>query len=142
MSINYNKLRNRADQFFIKESLKLINKNEECCNIYISFYTNKVGVKISDKLRKEYPEKMAIILQHQFSNLVINNNSFSIDLSFSGVIESVTIPFFAIEIFHDQDVNYSLTLEQFDDSDSVMPSFEEDFENEKKIISIDKFLNK
>ncbi len=139
MSINYDFLLSKANKWIIKEALRLV-ENE--CNLYISFHTNMPGVEISEHLREKYPEVMAIILQHQFENLEVHTNYFSVELSFSGKLENIKIPFSSISVFHDRDANFHLQLDAiYDeaDSDDTISSFEEESD---KVISIDKFLGK
>ena len=54
-------------------------------HFYISFDTKAEGVRLSDRLRAQYPEQMTIILQHQFWDLEVDENGFSAGLSFGGV---------------------------------------------------------
>jgi len=35
-------------------------------HFYVSFDTQAEGVRLSDRLKAQYPEQMTIILQHQF----------------------------------------------------------------------------
>ena len=41
-------------------------------HFYISFDTRADGVRMSERLRAQYPEEMTIILQHQFWDLTVN----------------------------------------------------------------------
>ncbi len=138
MTINYDFLLDKANRFLVKEALKLTDDN---CNIYISFFTYKGGIDISSKLHKKYPEKMSIVLQHQFSDLVVNDSYFSVELSFGNVLEKIKVAFSVIEVFHDRNVNFYLKLGEYDNEDPF-PSFEEKFDEESKIVSIDKFLKR
>jgi len=63
-------------------------------HFYISFRSNAPGVEISEKLRKQYPEEMTIVLQHQFWNLEVNEERFSVDLTFNKVPEHLVVPFY------------------------------------------------
>ena len=47
---------------------------------------------MSDWLRKQYPEEMTVVLQHQFWNLVSNDEGFGVTLRFSGAEERVEVP--------------------------------------------------
>ena len=49
-------------------------------HFYISFSTTHSGVKISDELRVKHPENMTIVIQHQFADLSVGNDEFSITL--------------------------------------------------------------
>ena len=61
-------------------------------HFYISFDTQAEGVKLSQRLRSQYPEEMTVILQHQFWDLKITENHFEVGLSFGGVPESLLVP--------------------------------------------------
>jgi hypothetical protein len=80
-------------------------------HFYISFRTDKSGVRISSRLRERYPEDMTIVLQHQFSGLTVNEEAFEVGLSFSGVPERLRIPFDAITGFFDPSVQFGLKFE-------------------------------
>jgi hypothetical protein len=81
-------------------------------HFYISFDTNADGVRMSDRLRAQYPEQMTIILQHQFWDLVVNERSFEVGLSFGGIPEKLGIPFEAINGFFDPSVQFGLQFEE------------------------------
>ncbi|HEY7999576.1 MAG TPA: ClpXP protease specificity-enhancing factor SspB, partial [Pseudolabrys sp.] len=81
-------------------------------HFYISFDTHADGVRISDRLRAQYPEQMTIILQHQFWDLVVNERGFEVGLSFGGIPEKLGIPFEAINGFFDPSVQFGLQFEE------------------------------
>src|SRR5262245_65806262 len=60
---------------------------------YISFDTRADGVRLSDRLRAQYPEEMTIILQHQFWDLKVGEEDFEVGLSFGGIPERLVVPF-------------------------------------------------
>jgi hypothetical protein len=74
----------------------------------ISFDTRAPGVKLSPRLREQYPEEMTIVLQHQFWDLEVNDEGFEVGLSFSSIPERLRIPFAAITAFFDPSVGFSL----------------------------------
>ena len=81
-------------------------------HFYISFDTKADGVRLSDRLRAQYPEQMTIILQHQFWDLAVNDTNFEVGLSFGGIPEKLTIPFAAIKGFFDPSVQFGLQFEE------------------------------
>ncbi len=81
-------------------------------HFYISFDTKADGVRISDRLRAQYPDEMTIILQHQFWDLKVGENEFEVGLSFGGVPERLTVPFDAINGFFDPSVQFGLQFEE------------------------------
>src|SRR6516225_5236516 len=62
-------------------------------HFYISFNTGAPRVRMSKRLRAQYPDEMTIVLQHQFRDLSVNEHGFEVGLSFSGVSEHLVVPF-------------------------------------------------
>src|SRR6185312_11072603 len=81
-------------------------------HFYISFDTRADGVRMSDRLRAQYPGEMTIILQHQFWDLKVGDEEFEVGLSFGGVPERLTVPFEAINGFFDPSVQFGLQFEE------------------------------
>jgi hypothetical protein len=80
-------------------------------HFYISFNTMAPGVRLSKRLRSQYPEEMTIVLQHQFRDLSVGEQGFEVGLSFSGVSEHLVVPFDAIKRFFDPSVQFGLQFE-------------------------------
>jgi uncharacterized protein len=76
----------------------------------ISFRTQAPGVRLSAKMRKQYPATMTIVLQHQFWGLSVGDQTFEVGLSFQGEAEMVQIPFDAIVGFFDPAVDFGLKI--------------------------------
>jgi hypothetical protein len=92
-------------------------------HFYISFDTAGEGVRISPRLRGQYPEEITIILQHQFWDLSINDDGFEVGLSFGGVPERLVVPYAAIKGFFDPSVQFGLQFETIEvDADSAPES--------------------
>jgi hypothetical protein len=84
-------------------------------HFYISFDPRAEGVKMSERLRTQYPEEMTIILQHQFWDLVVTDDRFEVGLSFGGIPERLSIPFDSIKGFYDPSVQFGLQFETIHD---------------------------
>jgi hypothetical protein len=80
-------------------------------HFYISFNTGAPGVRVSKRLRAQYPEEMTVVLQHQFRDLTVSEQAFEVGLSFSGVNEHLVVPFDAIKRFFDPSVQFGLQFE-------------------------------
>jgi hypothetical protein len=80
----------------------------------VTFNTTAPGVRLSDRLRAQYPETMTIILQHQFWDLTVGDRGFEVGLSFGGITERLAVPFDAIVAFHDPAVQFGFQFEAFD----------------------------
>jgi len=81
-------------------------------HFYITFKTNAPGVAISDHLRSKYPEEMTIVIEHQFWDLTVTDQSFAVTLSFNNRPERLTIPFAAIGAFADPSVKFGLQFQE------------------------------
>ena len=80
-------------------------------HFYISFDPRAEGVKLSQRMRAQYPEEMTIVLQHQFWDLMVTEDRFEVGLSFGGVPERVVVPFAAIKSFVDPSVQFGVQFE-------------------------------
>ena len=80
-------------------------------HFYVTFDTQAAGVRLSPRLREQYPEAMTIVLQHQFYDLGVSDHNFEVGLSFNGVIERLYVPFEAITGFVDPSVQFGLQFE-------------------------------
>jgi hypothetical protein len=80
----------------------------------ITFATTAPGVRLSDRMRAQYPEAMTVILQHQFWDLVVTDEGFEVGLSFGGVPERLAVPFEAITAFYDPAVQFGFQFEALD----------------------------
>lgn len=108
--IDYEKLIDRAMHIIVKNSLETIKDNHIPGNhhFYISFLTNHPEVEISSTLRKKYPEEMTIVLQHQFEDLAVYTDRFTVTLRFNGKKEHLVIAFAAMTAFADPSVKFGL----------------------------------
>ncbi len=77
----------------------------------ITFATGAPGVRLSERLRSQYPETMTIVLQHQFWDLAVGEEAFDVGLSFGGIPERLTVPFEAVTAFLDPAVQFGFQFE-------------------------------
>jgi hypothetical protein len=90
-------------------------------HFFISFDTTHAGVDIPDWLRAEYPEELAIVLQHEFGDLAVANDRFSVVLSFSDRPATLVVPFDAIKTFADPSENFGLRFDANEHEDGDEP---------------------
>jgi len=81
-------------------------------HFYISFDTRAEGVRLSPRMRAQYPEEMTVVLQHQFWDLEVTETGFEVGVSFGGIPERVTVPFAAIKGFFDPSVQFGLQFQE------------------------------
>jgi hypothetical protein len=77
-------------------------------HFYIEFATGAPGVSIGPRLKAQYPERMTIVLQHQFEGLEVDDERFAVTLHFGGVPDRLTIPFAAVTQFADPSASFAL----------------------------------
>jgi hypothetical protein len=85
-------------------------------HLFISFRTGAPGVSVPARLRKEFPKEMTIVLQHQFWGLTVDEDAFSVQLRFGGILERLTVPWDALIAFADPSVPFGLRFAT-DDAD-------------------------
>ena len=79
-------------------------------HFYITFQTRMPGVAIPKHLAEKFPDEMTIVIQHRFWDLKVEDEGFSVGLSFGGVPSTLRVPFAAVTQFHDPAVEFSLTF--------------------------------
>jgi len=80
-------------------------------HFFVTFDTRHPGVRISSRLRAQYPTDMTIVLQHQFWDLKVSESEFEVGLSFKGVPERLLVPFRAVSSFVDPHVGFGLKFD-------------------------------
>ena len=142
--INYDRLVEKSLRNVVYYALKIVEEQglpgEN--HFYITFKTNFPGASVSKNLKIQYPETMTIVLQNQFENLVVRHNSFSVDLSFGGILQTITIPYDAITYFADPYAKFGLSFEQeiFEETETQAP--QSVASGNADVISIDSYRRK
>jgi uncharacterized protein len=80
-------------------------------HFYVTFRTSHPGVALSPGLHARYPEQMTIVLQHQYRDLAVGEDAFSVTLRFGGAPERVHVPFAALVAFADPAARFGLQFE-------------------------------
>ena len=118
-------------------------------HFYITFKTDYDGVKVNPDLAKGDETELTIVLQHQYWDLSVQERFFTVTLSFSGVPETLVIPYAAITQFTDPSAGFSLQfdvdnvpLDEQEIDEATTSSDEKDSEASAEIVSLDSFRNK
>jgi hypothetical protein len=124
--IDYEQLVQKALRTVVRESLLFATKKGLPGNhhFYIAFATDHPGVDLPDYLKEQYTDEITIVLQHEFWDLVVEEDRFAVTLCFNDIHERLLIPFDAIISFVDPTVKFGL---QF------TPNLEEKIEKPKKV---------
>ena len=87
-------------------------------HFYITFKTQAPGVDIPQRLVERFPDEMTIVLQNRFWDLTVDENRFSVGLSFNQVPSKLVIPYSAITRFQEPEVQFELGFHVADDPQS------------------------
>ena len=151
--INYELLVENALKDVVRSALMITQEQGLAgeTHFFITFNTNQEYVNIPFRLKESHPEKMTIIIQHQFWDLVVDDSHFEITLSFGGQKEDLSIPFTAITEFNDPSAGFGLQFTMMENNDNVEDISEDDSNDTNTgdiaaksadIVSLDTFRNK
>jgi hypothetical protein len=109
---HYDKMVERALRGVIRDVLVRVAQEgpRSAHHFYIGFATTAPGVVIPERLLERFPSEITIVLQHQFWDLDVGDEAFSVSLSFDKQIERLTVPFAAIKSFADPSVEFALAF--------------------------------
>lgn len=98
-------------------------------HFYITFKTHAPGVSVPPSLRERFPDEMTIVLQNKFWGLTVEEDGFSVGLSFNQIPAELTIPYAAITQFVDPAVDFGLqfqaTVADMEPTTTVSPENDE-----------------
>jgi hypothetical protein len=161
-TLNYTNMIDHAMRGVVREVLRQVSRGglpgEH--HFYISFATQHPGVTMSEQLRSRYPQEITIVLQHQFWDFKVEEDLFTVTLSFSGIPEKLIVPYAALTAFADPSVKFGLQFQQNEPDDAAtsmdllqdleahspvardVALLAEDGEGAAEIISLDSFRKK
>lgn len=108
--IGYNDLVDEAKRTIVASAMNHVLKhglNGEH-HFYLTFDTRHAGVRIPSYLHARYPTEMGIVIQYKYWSLKVDNNGFSVLLTFDGKPEKLNIPFKSLLMFTDKGMNFTL----------------------------------
>ena len=111
--LDYGKLMQHALRGVVREALGVAAEEglpgEH--HFYISFDTQHPGVDVPDWLSAQHPEELTIVLQHEYWDLAVAGDRFSVGLSFSDRPVKLTVPFDAVLTFVDPHAEFGLKFD-------------------------------
>ncbi len=117
IELDYNYLTQLALRGVIRDVLSITSELNDVPgehHFYIEFQTRAPGVEVSKDLIATYPERMTIVLQHKFENLIVGEDHFEVTLHFQGEADRLVIPYAAITNFVDPSCDFALHFEMDD----------------------------
>lgn len=80
-------------------------------HFYVTFKTRAPGVSVPPDILAKYPDEMTVILQHQYWDLKVEPERFSVMLKFGGMPKVLAMPYTAVTRFYDPSVQFMLQFE-------------------------------
>ncbi len=122
-------------------------------HFFVSFRTDFPGVTMSDMLRSKYPQEITIVLQHQFWDLLVEQERFKVSLSFNNIPEKLVVPFAALTGFADPSTKFGLQFHTEANEtvplkaaapvfENVVVADEDEVKESAEIITLDAFRKK
>ncbi len=100
-------------------------------HFYITFKTGAPGVSIPQHLKERFPDEMTIVLQNKFWDLGVDEQGFTVGLTFNQIPAKLDVPFSAITAFVDPAVDFGLQFQAMDQDDEPEPH--DDAENDAPV---------
>lgn len=154
--LRYDRMVERALRSVVRESLAQVAAYglPGDHHFYLTFATKYPGVTLPEYLKSQYPQEMTIVIQYQYYDLIVDDESFSVTLSFNNKQERLSIPLGAISTFADPSVNFALQFQTLptqnrggdDDADQppadAEPSAEGEADGGDNVVTLDSFRKK
>ena len=114
---NYGRLMQRAMRGLMAEVLGDVARRglPGGHHFFITFDMAHAGVDAPDWLRAQFPKELSIVLQHEFEDLAVAADRFSVTLTFSNKPATLVIPFDAVTTFADPSENFGLRFDAADE---------------------------
>ena len=111
------------------------------------FATRAAGVVVPPDILAKYPQEMTVVLQHQYEDLRVEDERFSVKLRFGGLPKNLVIPYAAITRFFDPSVQFMLQFEEpavveAAEDPPVQPTELPPASDGPKVVSLDQFRKK
>lgn len=158
VELDYEYLAQRALRRVVFDALTLtaeLGKAPGRHHFYIEFATPHPGVRMPADLKAAYPDHMTIVLQHQFEDLVVEDEGFSVTLKFKGRPARLSVPFEAVTTFSDPGASFVLRFdagpgeadpasepESAQDAATDAPTPAMQVDGGAKVVSLDRFRKK
>lgn len=108
--LDYHAMVERALRGVLREALELAADEglPGDHHFFVSFETGAPGVVIPAFLRDRFPEEVTIVLQHQFWDLHVDDEGFSVTLAFEASRQRIGVPWEAVTAFIDPVAEFAL----------------------------------
>jgi len=117
--IDYGQMMQRAMRRLMAEALGVFAENGPpgAHHFYVTFDTRHPGVDMPGWLKERYPREITIVLQHEFRDLAVTADRFTVTLSFSDRPATLVVPLDAVKTFVDPSVEFGLRFDPIGDDE-------------------------
>ena len=77
-------------------------------HFYLSFRADAPGVVVPPFLRERFPEEITVVIQHQYWDLYVDDEGFSVTLAFEASRQRLGVPWDAVTAFVDPAAEFAL----------------------------------
>ncbi|MGB0411562.1 MAG: SspB family protein [Pikeienuella sp.] len=143
--LNYGQIMQRALRGVMADALGQVQEQGLAGehHFYITFDVRNPQVEMPDFLRAEYPDQITIVLEHEFDDLTVSPEGFSVRMSFSNRPTRLYVPFDSVLTFVDPSVEFGLKFEvtEVETPDEPEPetTAEPAEEGSAEVVSLDQF---
>jgi uncharacterized protein len=120
--LDYHAMVQRALRGVLREALEVVSEHglpgEH--HFYLSFRPHAPGVVVPRFLSDRYPEEVTVVVQHQYWDLYVDDEGFSITLAFEASRQRIGVPWEAVTAFIDPAAEFALRF------DAPVPGGEEE----------------
>jgi hypothetical protein len=88
-------------------------------HFFITFDTRHEDAQLADWLLDRFPQEMTVVIQHEYEDLIVTDEGFSITLSFGDAPETLYIPYDSLKTFVDPSVEFGLRFETQNEEDAA-----------------------
>ena len=135
IELDYNFLMSKSLRYVMRDVLTIVADLGDAPgehHFFIEFLTHAPNVSIPDHLKEGYPERMTIVLQHQFESLTVTDVGFGVTLWFKGKEARLEIPFDAVVSFADPSAEFGLRFDARPDAENREPESKSEPDNTDK----------
>jgi hypothetical protein len=86
--------------------------------LYLTLATKAPNVHLPGFLRTAYPDEVTLVLEHQFWDLEVDDDGFSVTLRFGGAQHRIHAPFLALTAFVDAGAEFGLRFDAAGDAEA------------------------
>ncbi len=126
-SLDYQAMVRRALRGVLREALEVAAEEglPGDHHFYLSFRPDAPGVVVPPFLRDRYPEEVTVVIQHRYWDLHVDDEGFSVTLTFEAARHRLAVPWDAVTAFIDPAAEFALRFQAEEETGDEPPEGEE-----------------